>query len=170
MVIEEYTTASVVARPTPSAPSPQAQALVAADQGHDAAEDDRLDQADDDVGGVGVPQHVIPGIGGVDAQQVNAYHVARANADGDGLRGQQRQGDVQGQQPRHDQIVHRMSGERAERVNLLGDAHGAQFRGDGRADPARDHQAGQHGPSSLHMEMLTTARVAVSILTLWNWK
>ncbi len=26
------------------------------------------------------------------------------------------------------------------------------------------------GPSSLHMETLTTASVAVSILTLWNWK
>ena len=96
--------------------------------------------------GVGVPQHVIPRIGRIDAQQINAHEVARADADGDGLRGQQRQGDVQRQQARHDQVVHRVRGQRAERVNLLGDAHGAQLGGDGRADPPGDHQAGQDRP------------------------
>ena len=54
---------------------------------------------------------------------------------------EQRQRDVGGDQPGHDQVIHRMGGQVAERVNLLGHAHGADFGGNGRADAPGHHQA-----------------------------
>ena len=50
-----------------------------------------------------------------------------------------------GDQARRDQVLEGIGRERVEGVDLLGDAHRADFGGHGRADPAGDHQAGQHG-------------------------
>ena len=44
------------------------------------------------------------------------------------------------------QVIHRMGRQGAQGVNLLGHAHGAQFRRDGGPDPPGDHQTGQHRP------------------------
>ncbi len=43
-----------------------------------------------------------------------------------------------------DEIFERIGGERHQRVDLLGDAHGAEFGGDRGADAARHHEARQH--------------------------
>ena len=46
--------------------------------------------------------------------------------------------------PRHHQIFDRIGGQRGQRVDLLGDFHGADFGGDGGGDAARHHQARDH--------------------------
>ena len=43
-----------------------------------------------------------------------------------------------------DQVLERVGRQRGQRVDLLGDAHGADLGGHGGADPAGHHQAGQH--------------------------
>ena len=70
------------------------------------------------------------------------------------------------QQPRHHQVIRRVGRQGAKRINLLCHPHRAQLGGHGRADPATTINAVRTGPSSLLIDTLTTARVAVSILTL----
>jgi hypothetical protein len=55
-----------------------------------------------------------------------------------------RQRDVRRDQPRHDQIIHRMRRQRPQRVNLFRHAHRADFGRDGRADAPGHHQRRQH--------------------------
>ena len=54
------------------------------------------------------------------------------------------QHDERRQHARRHQLLDRVGAERVERVDLLGDAHRAELRGDAGADAAGDHQAGQH--------------------------
>ena len=49
-----------------------------------------------------------------------------------------------GDDARADEIFERVGGERHQRVDLLGDAHGAEFGGNRGADAARHHEGRQH--------------------------
>ena len=49
-----------------------------------------------------------------------------------------------GDQSRHDEVIDRVRRQGAQGIDLFGHAHGSEFRGEGGADAARDHKAGQH--------------------------
>ena len=51
-----------------------------------------------------------------------------------------------GEQPRRHQVFHRVGGQGGERVDLVGDAHGADFGRHRRPHPAGDDKPGQHRP------------------------
>ncbi len=55
-----------------------------------------------------------------------------------------------GQEPRHDQVVNRIGAHAGQGVDLLGDAHRAQFGGHGAADAAGQHRGRQHRPQLAH--------------------
>ena len=55
-----------------------------------------------------------------------------------------RQHDQRREHARRDELLDRIRAERVERVDLLGDAHGAELRGDARPDATGDHQAREH--------------------------
>ena len=130
------------------------QAEVAGRDRDDAAEDERLHQPLDEVvrdeaqreaaGGDLLP-HRAPVEARGDADDERRDQVAADDADEVVDDGEDRQHDQRGEHPRGDQLLDRVGAEGVERVDLLGDAHGAELRGDAGADAAGDHEAGEHG-------------------------
>ena len=59
--------------------------------------------------------------------------------------GEHRQHDQRGEHARRHELLDRVGAERVERVDLLGDPHRAQLRGNARADASGDHETGEHG-------------------------
>ena len=57
---------------------------------------------------------------------------------------------VRGEHARQHQVLHRVGGERGQRVDLLGHAHGAELGGDRGGDAAGDHQAAEHRAELAH--------------------
>ncbi len=139
------TTALVVARPTPCGTALGIEAVIAAHHRDDEAEDRGLDQA----GGHVVQFEEVGGVAeigiGVEAQRARAHDVAAHDADGvaDGNENGQRhhRRDDAGA----DEILEGIGGQRHQRIDLLGDPHGAKLGGDRGADAARHHESGKHG-------------------------
>ena len=120
------------------------EAVIAAHQRDEESEDRRLDEAGDDVQRL----EELPGqfqiVGGVEIERMDAHHIAAEHADDIGDQHQDRQCDNAGDQARNDQVLVRVGRQGRERVDLFGHPHGADLRGDGGADPAGDHEAGEH--------------------------
>ena len=64
----------------PFGPLGTTQPLVTGDHGDDAAEDEGLDDAGEHVGDVGVADHLVPGVGLVDAEQEGGDQIGGPNA------------------------------------------------------------------------------------------
>src|SRR5579859_4012090 len=118
-------------------------AVIAAENGDHQAEHGGLDQARRDILGLQRIPHRMNEIGRVEAQLVGADQIAAEHRDDIGYHDQQRQGDQARQNARRDQIFERVGRERGQRVDLFGDAHGADLGGHRGADTARHHQRGQ---------------------------
>jgi hypothetical protein len=110
-----------------------------------------LIDADQHVGNVGVVDHLVPGVGLVDAQQKGGHHIRRPNSQRDGFDRQQGHGQEHGQKTRHHQVIHRMRRQGAQGINLLGHAHRAHSAA--MAAPTRPATISpvSTGPSSLPM-------------------
>ena len=93
-------------------------------------------------------------------QQKNADKIAGRNAGGHGFNREPRQRDVRREHPRTDQIIHRMCRQSSERVNLFRHLRMVPDISAAMAAPTRFDtiNAVSTGPSSLHIETLTTAR------------
>lgn len=115
------------------------------DQGDDGSEDDGLDEADDDIVGIGVFVHVRQVISAINAHEMDADEPAGEDADEDGLGREEGGGDDGGEEAGDDQVIDRVSGEGAKGIDLFGDLHGAEFRCDGSADAGGEHQGGEDG-------------------------
>ena len=138
---DESTTASVVALPTPTAPSRARQSFVATDENDQEREAECFRQAHDDVAHLRPAHHVRDVVGAVDIEQEDRDEISRDNSEADAFRHQQRHRNHHRQRPRNDQIIDRMDGESAQRVDLLRHFHRPNFRRHRGADAARDHQA-----------------------------
>ena len=77
-------------------------------------------------------------------QQMHAHQITGADADGDRFNGQDRQGDMQGEESWDHEVVHGMCGQRPQCINLLRHTHRAEFGSNGRAHAPGHHQARQH--------------------------
>lgn len=117
--------------------------LEAADESDDGAEDDRLDEADNDIVGIGVFVHVREVVGAIDTHQVDADEPTGEDADENGLRGEQWGSHDGSEEARDNQVIHRMRGESAEGIDLFGDFHGAEFGSNGGTDAGGKHQGGE---------------------------
>ena len=71
-------------------------------------------------------------------------HVAAEHADDVREHRQHGKHDDRGHDARHDQVAHGVDRHRGQRVDLLGDAHGAELRRDRGADAAADDERGEH--------------------------
>ena len=120
--------------------------MIAAHQRDQVAEDGGLDEAGGHVHDLQVLEGVADIGVRVEAELEDADQVAAADADDIGDQDEEGQHQQAGEQARHDQVLVRVGRERGERVDLLGDPHGADFRRHRGADPSGDHEAGQHGP------------------------
>ncbi len=119
--------------------------MVAAHQRDQEAEHRGLHQTREDVLEL-QEVHRVAQIGRVvEVELVDADQEAAQHADDVGDQHQERQGEDARDQPGHDQILERVGRERGERIDLFGDAHGADFGSHRGADPTGDHQACQHG-------------------------
>ncbi len=72
----------------------------------------------------------------------DAHHVGQDD--------EHRDHDEAGQHPGHDEVRARRPAQALQRVDLLGDPHGPQLGGVARADPAGEHQPGEHRPQLQH--------------------
>ena len=120
------------------------EAVVAAHQRDQVSEDRRLDEAGAHVHRLQVLEGVVDVGLRVEAELVDAHQVAAEDADDVGNQDQEGQHEKAGDQAGCDQVLVRIGRQRRERVDLLGDPHGADFRRHRGADPACDHQARQH--------------------------
>src|SRR5512133_795862 len=97
--------------------------FVARNNGDQPPEDERLNKAYHHIHCVRIFQHVIPRIDRVDAQQHHAHKIARADSYSDALHCEQRQSQMQCEQPGHHKVINRMRCKRTQCVDLLGHAH-----------------------------------------------
>src|SRR5262245_12247669 len=88
--------------------------------------------------------HVVPQVGGVNPQKVNADTVTRANAANNCFYSEKRHDDMSCEQAWNDQIVHRMRRESAQGVDLFGYLHRAERGGNRRANATCNHQPCQY--------------------------
>ena len=120
----------------------------------DAAEHERLEEpldeiVGDEAEGEAARGDLLPHRAPVDARR-HADHergdqVAADDPDEVVDDGEHRQHDQRREHARRDELLDRVRAERVEGVDLLGDAHRAELRGDAGADAAGDHQPGEHG-------------------------
>src|SRR5262249_22124068 len=120
------------------------EAAVAADDGDGGAEERRLDQPRRQVVQVDVALGVLPVEVALDVIDLNTDQGAAQHAHEVGDDGQQRDQHDAGQEARRRQVVDGVDPQAADGVDLLGDAHRRQLGGHGAADPAREHDRGQH--------------------------
>ena len=120
-------------------------ALMAADRGHQQAEDQGFDEA---------PGHVVHGHGAGDAVQIGAFvdvqheHAGEVTADdADDVEDGREQGEGQqrGHQPGADQIGHGVDVHDVQGVDLVGDAHDADLGRHGGTGASGQHDGREHG-------------------------
>src|SRR5258706_1301178 len=121
-------------------------AVVATHQRDDEAEYGSLDESRGNVLVGDEVDRVLEVDAAAEAEALRRHHIAAEYADRIGDRHQYRHGDDGGDQARHDEIFDRIGGKRCQRVDLLGDAHRADLRGDGGGNAAGDHQTGDDRP------------------------
>src|SRR6266851_3401981 len=122
------------------------QAVVAADQGDEPAEDEALAEAgeevlQDDPVGDGVPVEIRIAAAVEHGDQHTPEQAHSVCEDGD-----EREDQHRGHEPGDDQLLDVVHAERAEGVDLLGDLHGPELRGDARGHLAAHQDGGQHRP------------------------
>src|SRR6185436_18161630 len=109
---EAFTTASVVARPTPTAPSRVVNPFW---------------QTHDNIAAARPANHVRHVVSAVNVEHENRNEITGCDAHGDALRHQKWHRDHHGQYTRHYQVINRIHGKRAQGIDLLGDFHRADF-------------------------------------------
>ncbi len=123
---------------------------VATDQRDRRAEEHAFDQPHEQVEGPHELLRVEVVMVRVDPQDHHAVERAAGHAHEVGHDGQRGDEHQAAQEPRHDEEVDRVGAQCFQGVDLLGDAHGAQFGRHGAAHPAGQHRGGQHRPQLAH--------------------
>ena len=118
---------------------------MAADKNNDDAEDHSFDQTHGHVAPAGEVEHVVQIVGLGNAEHLRGKQVSGENSHADALGDEQGHGDKHGEEPRDNQVIDRMNGEGAERVELLGDLHRSDLGRHGRADASGHHESAEHG-------------------------
>lgn len=130
------------ATPTPSGPPEGVEAVVALHRRGDPHEDDGLEQRVDDVL-AGQHQGEVVQVGARGAAADDPHHQLRGQvADRQARRVQRDHRDHRGHQARGHQVGDGPDGDRLERVDLLGDPHGSQLRGESAPGLGGERQRG----------------------------
>jgi hypothetical protein len=80
----------------------------------------------------------------VEGEHVHAHDPRAAEADAEEEQRQHRHHHQARDEPRHEQVLHRVDGHRLQRVNLLGGPHVAELGGHARARPRGHHDGREH--------------------------
>jgi hypothetical protein len=135
---DEFTTARVVAAPTPSEPPNVLSPGLAADDGDGRTVGQALREPDADVGNADAFQ-VEKGARADVEVDLGGQH-ARAHGHARGTHHEQQGHHQASQETRLHQLVYRVGGTHAQRVDLFGDHHRADLGGNSGADARRQHQ------------------------------
>jgi hypothetical protein len=122
-----------------------AETFVAADGGDDQAKDERLGQALDDVADFESVHGAGPELDGAEAEGEVGDEESAAETDKIRDYGEQREHEHSGDDAGRDQFADGIGAEGAHGVDLLGDDHRTQFRGDAGSVAAGDEQGGDGG-------------------------
>ena len=166
---EASTTASVVALPTPTAPSRVVRPLWQLMKTISSAKQNAFDRRHHNVAHLRPAHHVRHVIGPVDFEQTDRDEIAGDDSDADAFRDQQRHREHHRQRPRHDEIIDRMNRERAQVHRFVPSLSSCRSRPTSMRRRVRSPSArSETGPSSRQTETETTAPTAEPMPSLLN--
>lgn len=121
-----------------------------ADEGDRGAKKDRFEHTRENIEHTHDVSRIFPVIAPVDAQKFDAEERPADDAEKVGEEGEAGDEDQAREESRHDEIVNGVDAHARKRVDLFGNAHRSEFRGDGASDASREHRRGEDGAELFH--------------------